>query len=290
MPWMPEHLYTGVILQRLDAFCATADNRQLLLDALIASRDNGPALEVLLADRRFGVLDPGTGEIPPYGIVEPGFRELNDTEQGEWDENGQLRQHELDVDVVEDVPPLKVSEQRHMRVDWFTPKNPAGRGSNRGGWWVGQTASVEETVREGLIQALEVADSEGRHLPIASSWICAGPDEGTFAVSIECFVTWTEQQVNFLILTPEHFGGQMMNRMNKKRSMAGISGASYAAVTGSAFQKSKGSVVVKADASGTLFTKPTEFDPMQLGRDAIYLPAQNGQRPMGDMTRAGTGD
>ena len=108
------------------------------------------------------------------------------------------------VAVIEDTP----GEAGHLRDDWFY-------GPNR--MWP-SVQPIEPIIRQGLIAAIEVALAEPntpragqQPLPIDAYWVChpghsshpAGPSQPPDDHPVEVTVSWSAQQVTFIIHTPD---------------------------------------------------------------------------------------
>lgn len=238
MPGMPQHMHKPDILARLDDFVNTDPDTARIYLAELQSNPTRP-LEEISGDPRFKLLQRRSLRPEEVAAIEAKLLVF-------------LKQEGV---IIDSGGASFVDEQRHMRRDWYTPR-PAATPVGVDGWWPEQPAPVEDTIRQGTIDALsQVFARTGRRLD--SYWVCAGAADGPDRVLIQCFVTWNDQQVTFIILTPEHpYGnaGGMSNMMAAQQSSSAPKRRS-----GHAKQAARGIVVVKPGATGKLAVTPYDL-------------------------------
>ncbi len=187
MTGMPEHIFKGPIFRRLDDRYRDPVKRQESLQKL--------------RDLSRSVADIGD----EHGVLLTRQLEVGELE-------GEALRRAEDNEVVMDAPPGKIINDRfHVLRDWFAPRDP---NTGRGGWWLATVGPVEEILRRGLIEALEVSlpaswggtGPDDRFLPVDTLWICHGRDTDPEPATFECHVSWNEQQVTLCIMTPEEPG------------------------------------------------------------------------------------
>ena len=190
---MPEHIFKGPIFRRLDERYRDPLKRRESLEKL--------------KDLNRSVADIGD----EHGVLLTRQLEVGELER-------EALQRAEDNKAVMDVPDALpsptgkiISDRFHVLRDWFTPWDPT---TGKGGWWLATVGPVEEILRQGLIQALEVSlpeswggtGPEDRFLPVETLWICHGHDTDPDPATFECHVCWNEQQVTLCIMTPEEPG------------------------------------------------------------------------------------